>query len=114
MICTQTALNAYSIMWLFVMFDLPTNTPAQRKRAAGFRKNLIKDGFSMHQFSVYIRHCASFETAEVHIKRVKAFVPVEGIVSVLKITDKQFGDTIQFVGRKTKPPPPAPVQLELF
>lgn len=114
MIGSQDALNAYRIMWLYVMFDLPVETKKQRKHAALFRKNLIKDGFGMHQFSVYIRHCASGESAAVHIERVKYMVPEEGQVSILKVTDKQFGDTIQFVGRKSKPPPPTPQQLEFF
>ena len=41
-------------------------------------------------------------------------VPDEGLVSVLKVTDKQFGDTIRLIGRKRKPPPVQPLQLELF
>ena len=96
------------------MFDLPTTTKKQRKDAAAFRKNLIQDGFSMLQYSVYIRHCASYANTEVHINRVKQAVPSEGIVSVLRITDRQFGDTCTFVGAKAKPPPSAPLQLELF
>ena len=114
MICTQSALNGYSIMWLYVMFDLPTETKAQRRDAARFRKYLLKDGFSMHQFSVYVRHCASNEAATVHIRRIKNMVPDEGLISILKVTDKQFGDTIRFVGRKRQPPPEQPMQLELF
>lgn len=114
MICTQSALNGYSIMWLYVMFDLPTETKAQRRDAARFRKDLLKDGFSMHQFSVYVRHCASNEAATVHIRRIKNMVPDEGLISVLKVTDKQFGDTIRFIGRKRQPPPKQPMQLELF
>ena len=114
MICTQETLNAYHIMWLYVMFDLPVETKSQRRKAAQFRKNLMKDGFGMHQFSVYTRHCASGEAAAVHIERVKQLVPEEGSVSILKVTDKQFGDTIHLVGRKTKPPPRAPQQLEFF
>jgi len=110
----QTVLNGYAIMWLYVMFDLPVETKTQRRVAARFRKDLIKDGFAMHQFSVYVRHCASNEAATVHINRVKMLVPDEGLVSVLKVTDKQFGDTIQFVGRRRKPPPETPVQLEFF
>ena len=101
-------------MWLYVMFDLPVETKRQRKIAARFRKDLLKDGFGMHQFSVYVRHCASNEAATVHITRVKNMVPDEGLVSILKVTDKQFGDTIRFVGKKRKPPPPTPVQLEFF
>lgn len=114
MICAQEALNAYRIMWLYVMFDLPVETKGQRKRAAQFRKNLMKDGFGMHQFSVYTRHCASGESASVHIERVKKLVPDEGSVSILKVTDKQFADTIHLVGKKAKPPPRAPQQLEFF
>ena len=108
------AINGYDIMWLFVMFDLPTNTAMERKVAARFRKDLIKDGFDMLQFSVYIRHCASGESALVHIDRVRMVVPDEGLVSVVKITDKQFGDIVNIIGKKAKPPPKAPLQLELF
>lgn len=108
------ALNRYKYMWIYVMFDLPTTTKQQRKDAALFRKMLIKDGFSMLQYSVYIRHCASFANSDVHIKRVKSAVPDEGVVSVLRITDRQFGDTATFVGKKAKTPPSAPKQLELF
>ncbi len=113
-LCSQTALNGYAIMWLYVMFDLPVKTKRQRKIATRFRKDLLGDGFGMQQYSVYARHCASSESAAVHINRVKCMVPDEGLVSILKVTDKQFGDTIRFVGRKRKPPPPMPVQLEFF
>lgn len=87
-------------MWLYVMFDLPTNTKAQRKAAAGFRRDLLKDGFQMLQYSVYLRHCASSENAQVHMKRIEAMVPAEGIVMVLKVTDRQFSETRTFVGKK--------------
>ena len=58
----EIRLNAYRIMWLFVMFDLPTNTKVERRNATLFRKALEKDGFTMMQYSVYIRHCASKES----------------------------------------------------
>ena len=108
------ALNRYKYMWIYVMFDLPTKTKLQRKNAALFRKTLVCDGFTMLQYSVYVRHCASFANSDVHIKRVKNAVPAEGVVSVVRITDRQFGDTCTFVGRKATPPPSAPAQLELF
>ncbi|MGH9821170.1 MAG: CRISPR-associated endonuclease Cas2, partial [Pyrinomonadaceae bacterium] len=57
-------------VWLVVMFDLPTETKQERRRYALFRKFLLKDGFSMLQFSIYGRHCASDENADVHEKRV--------------------------------------------
>ena len=114
MLCTQNEISAYKYVWLYVMFDLPVETKRQRKNATLFRKNLLKDGFVMQQFSVYIRPCASYEAANVHIKRVGEIVPEEGFVSIVKVTDKQFGDAVNFVGKKSKPSPPAPVQLEFF
>lgn len=112
---SEIRLNAYHIMWLFVFFDLPVLTKKERKQAALFRKNLMKDGFVMLQYSVYIRHCASYESQQVHIKRVKSFVPETGMVSVLSVTDKQYGDIVNFWGKeKTKKTPTNPLQLEFF
>ena len=48
-------------MWIVAMFDLPTDTKAARKAWHGFRNALMDDGFTMMQFSVYARHCASDE-----------------------------------------------------
>ncbi len=107
-------LNGYRIMWLFVFFDLPTETKKDRKNASGFRNNLLKDGFSMMQFSVYVRHCASSESADVHEKRIFQLLPPLGKVSVLRITDKQFGNIQNFWGRAEVPKEPQPTQLELF
>lgn len=109
-----TALCKYRIMWLYCMFDLPTNTKKERHDASTFRKDLIKDGFTMLQFSVYVRHCASNESAMAHIERVRKMIPEYGLISILKVTDKQFGDTVNMVGRKRAPPKEAFDQLELF
>lgn len=111
---THNRLNAYRIMWLFVFFDLPTNTKRERREAQQFRKKLIKDGFTMMQYSVYTRHCASFESGAVHSKRVKGFVPDAGQVTILQITDKQYSSMDNFWGAAAKSLPDSPQQLELF
>ena len=64
----QDRLNQYRVMWVLVLFDLPTETKKDRKVYTDFRKNLQKDGFTMFQFSIYLRHCMSMENANVHIK----------------------------------------------
>lgn len=107
-------LNAYRIMWVLVFFDLPTDTPKDRKRYATFRKKLLQDGFGMFQFSIYIRHCSSRENAEVHIQRVKKSLPPEGHVGIMCITDKQFGMMEIYYGRQPAPEMDVPQQLELF
>jgi len=89
-------LSEYRIMWVLVLFDLPTETKKERKVAADFRKKIMADGFTMFQFSIYLRHCPSKENALVHIK------------------DKQFGDMEIFYGRKPGNKNSGPQQLELF
>lgn len=106
--------SEYRVMWVLVLFDLPTETKKDRKAADVFRKNLQKDGFTMFQFSIYIRHCASVENSEVHIKRVKSFLPEYGHVGILSITDKQFGQIELFFGKKPQAPNAPGQQLELF
>jgi CRISPR-associated protein Cas2 len=107
-------LNEYRIMWVLVFFDLPTETAQERKIAARFRKEILRDGFTMFQFSIYLRHCASRENAEVHIKRVKELLPEKGHIGILSITDKQFGMMDIFFGKKEATKITGPQQLELF
>lgn len=107
-------LNAYRVMWVLVMFDLPTVTKKERKIYARFRKNILEDGFNMFQFSMYVRHCPSRENAEVHIKRVKKLLPEKGHVGIMCITDKQFGLIEIFSGRTLAKGPDTSQQLELF
>ena len=107
-------LNGYRIMWLFVFFDLPTETKKNRKDAASFRGKLLKGGFTMMQFSVYVRHCASSESADVHERKINRMLPPLGKVSILRITDKQFGNIQNFWGEQEAPSAPQPTQLELF
>lgn len=106
--------SEYRVMWLLVFFDMPTETKAQRKAYTDFRKRLIADGFTMFQFSLYIRHCQTWESAEVHRKRVKTIVPKWGEIGILTITDKQFSQIELFRGEKRPATPPPTMQLELF
>lgn len=106
--------SEYRIMWILVFFDLPTQTKKDKKQYALFRKNLQRDGFTMFQFSIYVRHCASSENMDVHIKRVKSFLPEHGQVGIMCITDKQFGNIELFYGKKSLDINTPGQQLELF
>ncbi len=101
-------------MWVLVFFDLPTETKKERKVAAKFRKDLLSNGFSMFQFSIYLRQCPSVENADVHVRRVKSLLPDYGKVGVLCITDKQFSTMELFLGRNNAELPHIEQQLELF
>lgn len=107
-------LNQYRSMWVFVLFDLPTETKKERRAAARFRKELLVDGFSMFQFSIYMRFCASRENALVHTRRVKMSLPKNGHVGILNITDKQFSMMELFFGQKEMETEKPSQQLEIF
>ncbi|MDH8701068.1 CRISPR-associated protein Cas2 [Dysgonomonadaceae bacterium PH5-43] len=106
--------SEYRIMWVLVFFDLPTETKKDRKVYSDFRKRLQNDGFTMFQFSIYLRHCASRENAQVHITRVKNMLPSKGHIGILCVTDKQFGSMELFYGKKEEPIKTPYQQLELF
>ena len=97
-----------------VLFDLPTETKQDKKNYSTFRKKIQSDGFTMFQFSTYIRHCSSKENAEVHIKRVKSILPPKGHVGIMCITDKQFGMIEIYRGQEAIKNPDTIQQLELF
>ncbi|HNY75961.1 MAG TPA: CRISPR-associated endonuclease Cas2 [Bacteroidales bacterium] len=110
----QQRLNAYRSMWLIVLYDLPTETAQQRKKAAKFHKDLQSLGFSMFQFSVYVRNSASGEYLAVNKNQVKSLMPDEGAVAIIELTDRQFENIEIFIGQKREQPPDRPIQLELF
>lgn len=101
-------------MWVIVFFDLPTETSRQRKQYAQFRKGLIADGFTMFQYSIYVRPCASQENTDVHVKRVSMALPDEGKVCIMAITDRQFENIKVFEGPRKALPKTQAIQLELF
>ena len=107
-------ISQYRVMWILVFFDLPTDTKRDTRNYRRFVDNLEKDGFNRFQWSIFIRHCPSRENMEVHLKRVKRFLPPKGHVAMLHITDKQFGMMELFVSQKKEELPPISQQLELF
>jgi CRISPR-associated protein Cas2 len=56
----------------------------------------------------------SMDNANVHIKRVKKFLPDKGHVGILCITDKQFGMMELFYGKSLEAKKTEGQQLELF
>ena len=101
-------------MWLFTMFDLPVDTREARKRYTQFRKALLREGFTMLQYSVYARYCPSEEAAEVYHRRIGIIVPEDGQVRLLSVTDRQFGKMEVYFGKNREPAEDPPVQMMLF
>lgn len=101
-------------MWLFVFFDLPVRTKAERRSANHFRKFLKDDGFIMLQLSVYARVIRGEEAVDKHIKRVMINIPSKGSVRTLSVTEKQYARMRLLIGESSKTEKSAPQQLVLL
>lgn len=101
-------------MWVFALFDLPVTDAKARKQYAQFRKALLSRGFTMLQFSVYARHCASEDSAADLRKSVRAVLPPEGQVRLFAVTDRQFGKMEVYFGKTRKETEDPPAQFMLF
>lgn len=88
-------------MRVLCMFDLPVETDVERRAYRTFRKNLIKEGFIMIQYSVYVRVCPNRDYARRLESRIQKFTPLEGNVRLLCVTEKQYTDMKLLVGSRT-------------
>lgn len=91
----------YRIMRLLCMFDLPVETDSQKRAYRVFRKNLIKEGFTMIQYSIYVRVCPNREYVKRIEKRIQKYIPLEGNVRLLYVTEKQYSNMKLLVGSRT-------------
>ncbi len=89
-------------MRLLVMFDLPMKSNKEKKEYRIFRNNLIKNGFLMMQYSVYVRVCLNQESANKYMNRIRDFLPSDGSVRGLIITEKQYEKMKLLLGNKGK------------
>lgn len=83
-------------MRLLVFFDLPVENATQRKNYRLFRKHLIKEGFLMLQESVYAKLVTNDGAAGAAVMRLRKHRPPDGLIQVLKVTEKQFA-TMEYI-----------------
>lgn len=89
-------------MRLIVFFDLPVTNKEDRKVATKFRNYLLSDGFYMIQFSVYGRLCSTIENLNLHVDKMKNYLPYKGSVRSLMVTEKQYSKMLILLGEKKK------------
>ncbi len=85
-------------MRILVFFDLPVLTSKERRDYRQFRKFLIKSGFMMLQESVYCKLAQNAGAADMIVDNVRKNKPNEGLVQVLKVTEKQYAKMEFIVG----------------
>ena len=106
--------SEYRAMWIIALFDLPMKTKEQKKRYTRFRHGLLRLGFTMIQFSIYVQYCTSEEAAETKRRKVRFSLPREGQVRLLSVTDKQFARMEIYQGETPRAPESEPSQLTFF
>ena len=87
-------------MRVVVFFDLPVLTEANRRDYRVFRKFLIKSGFMMVQESVYCKLAQNSSVGDAIIDNIRKNKPREGLVQVLRVTEKQYNKMDFIVGQK--------------
>lgn len=110
----RVVLSGYRLMWILVMFDLPTDTRPQRKEATKFRNFLLDEGFERSQFSVYARFVNGKEAFSTRVNRIERHLPTAGDVQILNFTDRQYRDIVHFSDQGRRGPRKNPEQLVLF
>lgn len=102
--------------WMLVLFDLPVTTKRDRDQATKFRKKLLDDGYSMLQFSVYMRSCPSWERMKKHARRLRMYAPRGGNIRAILMTEKQWIKSIAIVSElyKKQKKTDNPHQLSIF
>ncbi|MGB0505143.1 MAG: CRISPR-associated endonuclease Cas2 [Pikeienuella sp.] len=109
-----TFLSGYRLMWILVMFDLPTDTKPQRKAASTFRHFLLDEGFERSQFSVYARFVNGKEAFATRVNRIERHLPDSGDVQILNFTDRQYRDIVHFSDQGRRSAKENPQQLVMF
>ena len=85
-------------MRIIVFFDLPVITVDERREYRKFRKYLISNGFMMLQESVYCKIELNAVSMQSTVNSIRLNKPPDGLVQVLKITEKQFAKMEFIVG----------------
>lgn len=85
-------------MRIIVFFDLPVITVDERREYRKFRKYLISNRFMMLQESVYCKIELNAVSMQSTVNNIRLNKPPDGLVQVLKITEKQFAKMEFIVG----------------
>lgn len=107
-------LSGYKLMWILVMFDLPTDTKPQRKAAGDFRNFLLDEGYERCQFSIYARFINGKEGFDSRVRHIERALPAQGDIQILNFTDRQYRDIVHFSDQGRRGQRKNPEQLVLF
>lgn len=89
-------------MRVLIMFDLPFTSKESVRTYSKFRKTLITEGFLMLQYSIYMKLCLNKESANGIVSKLVKYIPRDGHVRALIITEKQYEKMQLLVGEEDR------------
>ncbi|MFI3257785.1 MAG: CRISPR-associated endonuclease Cas2 [Spirochaetales bacterium] len=92
-------MSKYELMWMMVLFDLPVVETQERKDATAFRNFLLDCGFSMVQYSIYIKILSGTDACDKYYNLIEKSLPKKGKVDILTITDRQYENIKSYCSR---------------
>lgn len=88
-------------MRLIIFFDLPMKSKKEIRIYAHFRKWLVENGYIMMQYSIYSKIFNNRDACVKHIDILKRYVPKQGQIRIMMITEKQYSKIEIIVGGKS-------------
>lgn len=87
-------------MRIMIIFDLPTIESYEQKEYRQFRKELIKNGYVMIQFSVYLKSFNHQISLNEEIVKISKRIPKSGNIRAISLTEHQWSNAIFMCGEK--------------
>ena len=92
--------SLYKQVRVLILYDLPMIEIEDRKEYSKFRRDILKLGCYLVQFSVYAKVIKNEIYYKSFISKLKKILPTKGEIRVIKITEKQYEDMIFLNGSK--------------
>lgn len=90
--------SLYKQVRVLILYDLPMVEIEDRKEYTKFRKDILKLGCYLVQFSVYAKVIKNEIYYKSFIEKLKNILPKSGEVRIIKLTEKQYEDMIYLKG----------------
>ena len=93
-------MNEIKYMRLILFFDLPSKEDYEKKDYRLFYNVLIKNGYVMMQFLVYIKATNSNSKVKREIEKIRKYIPRAGNIRIISVTEKQYNNMEVILGHK--------------
>ncbi len=93
--------NPREFMRILLMYDLPSISSFDHHQYSKFHRFIVKNGYDMINFSVYVKVTKSLFEANKQITYLKKNLPNQGNIRVLTLTNKQYENMLILQGEQT-------------